>query len=118
MNIEDIRYYALSLNPVVEETFPFADDTLIFKICGKWFLVAPLEKPNMIVLKVVPEVGEELRTIHQGISQAWHFNKRHWIQVDISMVGDALIKRLITDSYMLVVAKLPKRLRQSLQAVQ
>lgn len=114
MNIEEVRDYALSLNSAVEETFPFADDTLIFKICGKWFLVAPLEKPNLIVPKVVPETGEELRATHQGICQAWHFNKRHWIQVDISMIDDSLVKRLIADSYMLVVAKLPKRLRQSL----
>lgn len=114
MNIEEVREYAISLNVGVEETFPFDEDTLIFKICGKWFLVVPLEKRHEIVLKVDPNEGETLRATHAGIREAWHFNKRHWIQIDLTLTDAATVKRLITDSYALVVAKLPKRLRSSL----
>ena len=80
MNVEDVRNIALSLSEKVEETFPFRDDTLVFKICGKWFLVVALENPEHIVTKVNPELGEELRAFNYGIEPAWHFNKRHWIQ--------------------------------------
>ncbi len=38
MNIEEIREHALSLKNV-SESFPFGDDTLVFKVYNKIFLV-------------------------------------------------------------------------------
>lgn len=114
MNIESAREFALSLHECVEETFPFDEETLVFKICGKMFLVLFLEKPDLMVTKIDPDKGEELRATHSGIEEAWHFNKRHWIQTYLSNTEAELVKELITDSFSLVVAKLPRRLRDNL----
>ena len=41
MNIEELRDYSLSLNGVTE-SFPFGEDTLVFKTNDKIFLLASL----------------------------------------------------------------------------
>ena len=41
MNIEELRDYALSL-PEVTESFPFGEDTLVFKVKNKIFLLMSL----------------------------------------------------------------------------
>jgi predicted DNA-binding protein (MmcQ/YjbR family) len=41
MNIEELREYALSLKNVTE-SFPFGNDTLVFKVDNKIFLLASL----------------------------------------------------------------------------
>jgi predicted DNA-binding protein (MmcQ/YjbR family) len=41
MNIEEIREYCIS-KEFVEETFPFDQDTLVFKVMGKMFLLISL----------------------------------------------------------------------------
>jgi predicted DNA-binding protein (MmcQ/YjbR family) len=40
MNIEDLRSYVLSF-PDVEESFPFGDDVIVFKVNGKYFYSFP-----------------------------------------------------------------------------
>ncbi len=40
-NIEETRDYCLS-KKCVEETFPFDNDTLVFKVLGKMFLLTSL----------------------------------------------------------------------------
>jgi predicted DNA-binding protein (MmcQ/YjbR family) len=42
MNIEELREYVLQ-KPFVTEGFPFGNSTLVFKIDGKIFLLAPLD---------------------------------------------------------------------------
>ncbi len=43
MNIEELRDYALSLNEV-EESFPFGEDTLVFKTNKKIFLLVSFQQ--------------------------------------------------------------------------
>ena len=43
MNLEQVYQYCLQ-KPQAEETFPFDQDTLVFKVCGKMFALLPLEK--------------------------------------------------------------------------
>ena len=38
MNIEELRDYCMG-KPFVEETFPFDEETLVFKVMGKAFLL-------------------------------------------------------------------------------
>lgn len=118
MSIEEIRNYCLSL-PYVEETMPFDDTTIVYKVGGKWFAVTDLEQNDKVVVKCDPDLAIELRDRHEEITAAWHFNKRHWNA--ISLRGDlaaSFIREQIYNSYMLVIAKnvTPRALRLEILA--
>ncbi len=114
MNAEEIYTFCKSL-PHVEETFPFDDINLVFKVGGKMFALFPLDKPDLIIVKCDPERAIELRERYMGINAAWHFNKVHWNQMDLTgSVPNELIKELIRHSYDLVVAKLTRKVRELL----
>ncbi|WP_027377242.1 MmcQ/YjbR family DNA-binding protein [Kaistella palustris] len=99
----------------VEETFPFNPETLVLKVLGKMFLLMPLEKqPLEIALKTDPEWSAELREQHPQITGAYHMNKTHWNSVVCEGLKRDLILRMIDQSYDLVVASLPKKLRDEL----
>ncbi len=51
MNVEDIRLYCLN-KPGVTESFPFDEDTLVFKVMGKMYALLSLEAPRE--LKLLP----------------------------------------------------------------
>jgi predicted DNA-binding protein (MmcQ/YjbR family) len=55
MNIEQIREYCLRKKGVTEE-FPFDEETLVFKVMSKIFILASLDSiPLQINLKCDPE---------------------------------------------------------------
>ena len=109
MNIEQIREYCLKKKGVTEE-FPFDEDTLVFKVMGKIFLLASLETiPLQINLKCDPEKAIELREENEAVQSGYHMNKRHWNT--IIMNGSISTKKIfdwIDHSYSLVVAGLRK----------
>jgi predicted DNA-binding protein (MmcQ/YjbR family) len=78
MNIEQIREYCLKKRGVTEE-FPFDEETLVFKIMGKIFLLASLESiPLQINLKCDPEKAAELQEEYESVQPGYHMNKKHW----------------------------------------
>ena len=93
MDILDFREYVLSLYDV-EETTPFDDSTLVYKVAGKWFVVVDMDDLTHIVIHHSPEVGESLRDKYLQITPAWHFNKRFWSSVRLD--GD-LPEKLIRE---------------------
>jgi predicted DNA-binding protein (MmcQ/YjbR family) len=106
MNVEDLRSYALSLRGV-EETFPFGDNVIVFKIHGKMFLLLPLNSENLnFNVKCNPELAMELREQYSCIQPGYHMNKKHWntVFVDGSLTGKQ-IKEFIKNSYHLVMKK-------------
>ncbi len=101
--------------PYAEATFPFDDSTLVFKVGGKMFALYPLEKPHLLLLKCDPEHALELRERHHEINAAWHMNKTHWNQIDLTgSLSHSFIKELVAHSYELVVAKLPHKIKNEL----
>ena len=88
MNIETLRYYCLSKDSVTE-SFPFDNETLVFKVSGKIFALAL-----------------ELRERYSAVKPGYHMNKKHWntISVDGS-VPDREILSWIDNSYNLVRKK-------------
>ena len=109
MNVENIREYCLTL-PYATEDFPFDESTLAFRIKGNIFAMIDLENTEWFVLKCDPDYALELRDRHPEIKGAWHMNKKHWNQLDLSgSLSDTLIKELIRHSYNEVVKKLPKK---------
>ncbi|HRV55088.1 MAG TPA: MmcQ/YjbR family DNA-binding protein [Mangrovimonas sp.] len=119
MNIEELQNYCLTKKGV-EETFPFDEDTLVFKVLGKMFALMPLEKWELgqasISLKCDPEYSEELRANYSSIRGAYHMSKKHWntLYLNEGEISPQLLKELIDHSYELVVKGLPKKLRDML----
>lgn len=106
MNIEEIRAYALSLKSV-SESFPFGDNTIVFKVDNKIFLLASLTSEVLqFNVKCDPEYALELREQYPGILPGYHMNKKHWntILVDGTLTA-AQLRAFITDSYFLVAGK-------------
>ena len=87
-----------------EETFPFGPETSVFKVRGKMFSLAQLErKPLKVSVKCEPELGEQLRGTYDEIEPGYHRNKRHWLTVTChGGAPDELVRELVAGSYDLV----------------
>lgn len=115
MNVEDLRDYCL-LKPGTTEEFPFGNDTLVFKIGGKVYLLVRLEPGNCFNVKCDPERAIALREQHPEIIPGYHMNKKHWntVYLDGSLKLD-LLKELIDHSYALVTASLSQNQRERIR---
>ena len=116
MNIEDFRDYCLSKKGVTE-AFPFDESTLVFKVLGKMFALTGLNrKPAAVNLKCDPERAMELREEYDGIIiPGYHMSKKHWNTIIFdSRLPESLLHELIDHSYDLVVAGMPRKLRDML----
>lgn len=112
MNIEDLRDYCLS-KPGTTEGMPFGEQTLVFKVGGKIFLLIGLEQANRFNVKCDPERAIELREQHHEIIPGFHMNKKHWNTVYLDGgLSLALVRELIDHSYELVLKSLPKNLQK------
>ncbi|NLX73768.1 MAG: MmcQ/YjbR family DNA-binding protein [Bacteroidales bacterium] len=113
-DIESLRDYCLSL-PNATEDMPFGDDTLVFKVGGKIFLLTNLEGPLSINLKCEPEYAITLREEHSSIRPGFHMNKKHWNTVDMDgLLSDKFIIELIIHSYQQVYLTLSKKVKSDL----
>lgn len=77
---------------------------------GKVFMLMT-EVPGrpVVILKVDPGEAHALREQYSHITPGYHMNKKHWITLESGEgVDEELIRELVTDSYRLVVAHLPK----------
>lgn len=116
MNIEQIREYCLKKKGVTEE-FPFDEETLVFKVSDKIFLLASLESvPLQINLKCDPEKAIELREEYDSVQPGYHMNKKHWNTIIIDgTISTHRVFEWIDDSYNLVSAGLKKSVRKKLR---
>ncbi len=115
MDIETLREYCLS-KKASAEGFPFGEDTLVFKVMDKIFLLVSLSSnPLQFNAKCDPEKAIDLREEYDAVKPGYHMNKKHWNTVIIDgSISIALIKKMIDDSYNLIVQSLPKNLREEL----
>lgn len=105
MNIEILRDYCISKRNVTE-SFPFGDDTLVFKTGGKIFALVNLDGELRLNLKCDPVVAIELRERYSAVSPGYHMNKKHWNTVRIDgSVPDNVLYSWIDHSYDLVLKK-------------
>ena len=114
LNVEQIREYCLRKKGVTEE-FPFDEETLVFKVAGKIFLLVSLDSiPLQFNVKCDPEVATDLRERYESVEPGYHMNKKHWNTVIIDgSVPDKIILDWINDSYSLVIAGLKKQIKRS-----
>lgn len=114
MDATEIREYCLSLKAVTE-SFPFDQETLVFKVGDKMFLLLALEKnPLVFSVKAKPEWSEELREKYPQISGAYHMNKTHWNSIVCDGLKRDFIQELIQHSYQLVFQSLTKKKKQEI----
>ena len=101
--------------PGAEETYPFGDEVAVMKVGGKMFALVSLGDEPVVNLKCDPPRALELRAAYAGIRPGYHQDKRHWNSVDLDgSVEDDVVRGLVEDSYDLVVAKLPRAVRDPL----
>lgn len=115
MNIESLREYCLSKRNV-EETQPFGPDVLVYKVCGKVFLLCPLDTEEFqFNVKCDPDLAVELREKFACVLPGYHMNKKHWntIIADGSVPSNQL-KEWIDNSYNLIVQSLSKKVRDGM----
>ena len=115
MNIEELRDYAL-LKPGATEGFPFGEDTLVFKVGGKIFLLAGLTPGISFNVKCDPELAVDLRERYTEVQPGYHMNKKMWntVQMDGSLTRKQLCD-MIDHSYELVFKGLPKSIQAQIQ---
>lgn len=112
MDIERIRTYCLTKKGS-NESFPFDDVTLVFKVVDRIFAVVSLNYPDHVCLKCQPDYAIDLRDQYDGIIGAPHFNKKHWNLVSFdSNVPDSLILSLIDHSYDEVLKKFTRKQKE------
>ncbi len=117
MNIEEFRNYCLK-KPCVTEEFPFDEETLVFKVCGKMFTLTGLNEEFRVNLKCEPERAIQLREQYPAIIPGYHMNKTHWNTVVMDgSLKDSFIMELIDHSYDLIVSKLPKKIQQEMKNI-
>ena len=114
MNLDKFREYCLSFRGVTEE-LPFDEDTLVFKVMGKMFDICNIVEFKFCTLKCDPEKSVELREYYPEVTPAYHMNKKHWNSVNFyGNLNDNQIKEWITNSYNLVIEKLPRKLKEKI----
>jgi predicted DNA-binding protein (MmcQ/YjbR family) len=108
MNAEWVRGVCMKLPHTTEEVLWGGD--LVFKIGGKMYAVAALEPgAAWLSFRCTPENFAEL-TEREGIIPAPYLARHHWIALESQQpLPAAEIKRLIAESYELVLGKLPKK---------
>lgn len=92
---------------------PFGPDWDVAKVRGKVFMLTTVHGGEpLLTLKADPDDARALREQYEQITPGYHMNKRHWITVyrgeDVSR---ELVEELVTESYLLVVAGLPRARR-------
>ena len=119
MDIEMTRQYCLAKKGVTE-SFPFDNETLVFKVMNKIFALMSLERmPFSVNLKCDPERAIELREEHGEVQPGYHMNKKHWNTVNFEgNLSPKLLREMIDHSYELIVASLPKKVQRELEELQ
>ncbi len=113
MEAEAVREFCLEMKGVTE-SFPFGEDTLVFKVMGKIFALMSLEA-RTLNLKCDPEKAIALREEFSEVTPGYHMNKTHWNTIVLmSSVPEKRLREWIKDSYALVAGGLPIKTRREL----
>ena len=110
--IDVLREHCL-VKKEVSESFPFDENTLVFKVYDKMFALISLERePLQMNLKCEPEKAIELREEYYQVIPGYHSNKKHWNTIVLENISIEFVKKWIDHSYDLVWQKLPKKIKQ------
>ena len=114
MKLESFTKYCLN-KPAVTIDFPFGEETICFRVAGKIFAITSYSVPLKVNLKCDPEEVIELRERYEEVQPGYHMNKKHWNTVDFEgRISDKELKKMIDNSYDLIVSSLTKKQRELL----
>ena len=113
MNLDDFREWCLA-KPHATESTPFGEDVLVYKVGNKIFALASLDEvPPTANLKCDPDRALAWRDQYEEVRPGYHMNKKHWntVELESGIPADEL-RQMLDHSYDLVVASLPRSVRQ------
>lgn len=111
MHIEELRNFCLSLANV-EEKIPFDDKLLVFFVNSKIFCMTNVDTFEHITVKCNPYEIRQLKEEYEEIIGEYTMNKKHWISIKTDgKITNRQFEKWIKTSYELVVAALPKKIR-------
>jgi predicted DNA-binding protein (MmcQ/YjbR family) len=114
MNIEELRDYCMQ-KPGATEGLPFGEDTLVYKVGGKIFLIAGISQGDRFNVKCDPELAIELRERYSEVQPGYHMNKKMWNTVFMNgSLTQKQLQEMIDDSYNLIVNSLPKKVQEEI----
>jgi predicted DNA-binding protein (MmcQ/YjbR family) len=114
MHIDELRDHCLQLKGVTED-MPFGEDTLVFRVGGKIFLLISLSENDRFNVKCDPELAAELRERHPEVKPGYHMNKKHWNTVHMDgALSKKQLCEMIDHSYNLVLKSLPGKTQQEI----
>jgi predicted DNA-binding protein (MmcQ/YjbR family) len=118
MNLDDVRTYCLGKRGAITEEFPFDEETLVFKVFGKMFLLTNVNDiPLSMNLKCDPERAIEWRERYTSVTPGYHMNKRLWNTVNVDgNIPESIVFSMIDHSYDEVVKGLSKKFRNAVNA--
>jgi len=118
LNIEELREYCLQKQGATEG-LPFGEDTLVFKVGGKLFLLTSISQGNRFNVKCDPELAIELRERYPEVTPGYHMNKRLWntINMDGALTKKQLLD-MIDHSYEQVFKGLPAKVQREISGDQ
>ncbi|WIM67389.1 MmcQ/YjbR family DNA-binding protein [Corynebacterium breve] len=103
--------------PGAELTHPFGPEWDVWKVSGKVFcLLTDLRGDDIVTVKSDPVEARALQEEFAAISPGYHMNKKHWITLRDGVPED-VVAELLRESYRLVVAGLPRRLRRWIRRI-
>lgn len=116
MDYEQAKHYLLN-KPDVREDYPFGPEVLVPKIKGKMFATLGIDRGfGHMNLKCDPDQAQALRDLFESVKPGYHMNKVHWNTIILDgSIPQGEIERMIDHSYGLVVKKLKKVERESLE---
>ena len=83
MDLTELREYCLGF-PATEETTPFDETTLVYKVGDKMFACMDMVDDGSVAVQCDPELAIELREQYEDITYAPHFHKAHWNRLRIN----------------------------------
>jgi predicted DNA-binding protein (MmcQ/YjbR family) len=117
MTRDDVRDQCAAL-PGATEDYPFGESVAVFKAGGRMFALIPLQgTPASVNLKCDPGMALELRARYPAVRPGYHANKRHWNTVALDgSIDDSELQWMISHSWELVIANLPRAARGRLRS--
>lgn len=118
MDLAAFKKYCM-LKRGVRETFPFDDETLVFKVGSKMFALTNIKSENFSInLKCDPNIAIDLRNSYQAIKPGYHMNKEHWNTVICDgSLDESQLHWMIDMSYDLVFKSLKRSEKEAISSI-